>query len=329
MKYPRSLFAALLLTGASQLIADEQGLHQDLFPKEFTPWFTGPLISPSGYTAKPQHYNVEPYLYYYVYNGGYNKDWKLVPAQNFYYTVLQVQYKMGLSQWADFQVYPQVIYSAYRGSHYFNVGDLPLGFGFQLYKGPIDEIWPAVKLTLRANIPIGKYQKLSPDKQGTDALGIGSWQPAFSLVFAKYLHTARKHYIDARLAFSYQFGLPVHVKGLNSYGGAPNTRGTVHVGDSFILDASMQYNLNQRWVAVAELLYTHTNSNHFSGKTGTTSSGLPAVNTSPSSEQFSLAPAIEYNWSKNLGLIAGSWFTFSGRNSSRFASAIIAINIYI
>src|SRR5271166_6066085 len=54
---------AMLLMGACPLVADEQGSHQDNFPTAFTPWFTGPLIAPSGYTVKSNHYNIEPYLY--------------------------------------------------------------------------------------------------------------------------------------------------------------------------------------------------------------------------------------------------------------------------
>jgi hypothetical protein len=48
----------------------------------------------------------------------------------------------------------------------------------------------------------------------------------------------------------------------------------------------------------------------------------------PSNEQWSVAPAIEYNWSKNVGLIVGSWFSFAGRNSVRFISGVAALNIY-
>ncbi len=320
---------AMLLMGACPLVADEQGSHQDTFPTAFSPWFTGPLIASSGFTVKPNHYNIEPYLYCYVYNGNYNQDWKTVSAPNFYYNVLQVQYKMGLVDRVDFQIYPQAVYTRFKGSQYCNVGDWPLGVGFQLLRADIVEYLPAIKLTLRANIPLGKYQHLKADKQGTDDLGIGSWQPGFSVVLAKMFHTARKHYLDLRLAFNYQFGLPVHVKGLNNYGGAPNTRGTVRVGDSFIIDGALQYNFDQRWAFACDFYYTHGNTNHFSGKTGTTAAGTPAVNTAPSSEQFSLAPAIEYNWSKNIGLIGGVWFTYAGRNSTRFTTGIIALNIYI
>ncbi len=329
MKYHPFLFSALLLTATSQLLADEQGLHREEFPTEFTPWFTGPLIASSGYTVKPHHYNLEPYFYCFVYNGGYNHDWKVVPVHNFYYNLLQIQYKMGLAKRLDFQIYPQFVYAEYLGSRNCNISDWPLGFGIQVIESEVEDLYPALKLTLRSTIPFGKYQKLRAAKQGTDDLGTGSWQPSFSLVFAKIYHTARKHYLDVRLAFNYQFGVHVHVKGLNNYGGASNTRGVVHLGDSFILDAAFQYNLTQRWALACDVCYTHTNTNHFSGRTGTTAAGLPAVNTAPSSEQFSLAPAIEYNWSKRIGLIAGSWFTYAGRNSNRFASGIIALNIYL
>jgi hypothetical protein len=49
----------------------------------------------------------------------------------------------------------------------------------------------------------------------------------------------------------------------------------------------------------------------------------------PSIESLSLAPAIEYSWSANFGMIAGVWFTAAGRNSTVFANGIVAINVYI
>jgi hypothetical protein len=329
MKYHRFIFAAALLIKTFPLAADEQASHQEHFPTTFTPWFTGPLIAPSGYTVRPGHFNIEPYLYHYVYNGSYNQEWKRVSAPNLYHTALQVQLKVGLAERMDFQIFPQAVYRKFQGSRYCNVGDWPLGFGFQIVKARINEYLPGIKLVLRASLPMGKYQHLHADKQRTDAVGTGSWQPSFSVVCAKLFNTARKHYLDTRLAFNYQFGVPVHVKGLNSYGGASNTRGTVHLGNTFTVDGAFQYNLTQRWDLACDLYYTHSNSKHFSGKSGTTSSGSPAVMTAPSSEQFSLAPAIEYNWSKSLGIIGSVWFTFAGRNSNRFTSGFIALNIYI
>ncbi len=49
---------------------------------------------------------------------------------------------------------------------------------------------------------------------------------------------------------------------------------------------------------------------------------------SPTSAQFSIAPAIEYNWNANIGIIFGSWFTLAGKNSTQFTSGVFAFNYY-
>ncbi len=71
-----------------------------------------------------------------------------------------------------------------------------------------------------------------------------------------------------------------------------------------------------------DFYYQHNNKNRFSGTPSAT-----AIR--PSSESFSLAPALEYNWSANIGLIGGVWFTVGGRNTSRFVSGVLAFNVYI
>jgi hypothetical protein len=64
----------------------------------------------------------------------------------------------------------------------------------------------------------------------------------------------------------------------------------------------------------------------FRGTVGTTSDGLPTIVGFPSSEQISFAPAIEYNFSSELGLIVGCWFTGWGRNSTQFRSGVINLD---
>jgi hypothetical protein len=45
------------------------------------------------------------------------------------------------------------------------------------------------------------------------------------------------------------------------------------------------------------------------------------------SAYFSLAPAIEYNWSDYVGIITGAWFTIAGRNALTFISSVTALNV--
>ncbi len=312
----------LVMVWTFSLLADEEETHEETFPTHFVPWFTGPLIAPSGYTVKPGDVSIQPYLYFYVFNAIYDRHWKAHSQPNFYTTRVQIQTRIGVAKSIDFRVYPQAFYNETEGRHYINIGDLSIGPGFQLVRAGVDDPFPAIKLNLRVSVPIGKYQKLQPHLKGTDAIGSGSWEPTAILIFSKLWHTAPTHFLSTRLVFNYQFGTPIHVKRFNTYGGSANTYGTVHQGDIFSVNGAFQYNLTHRWALAGDLLYTHNNKNRFSGKT-------TAINSSPSREQFSLAPAIEYNWSRDIGIIGGIWFTFAGRNSGRFVTSVIAVNIYI
>jgi hypothetical protein len=313
-------FRLLLLLFAAHLLADEQDTHTLTLPTP-GPWFTGPLLAPSGYTIGPGKWNVEPYLSLTVNTGRYNSHWNCYSTPNFYSTSIQVQAKVGLLPRLDFQFYPQAYYNETQGQHYTNIGDLPLGINIQLYRSELEDTWPAMKLALRVNTPIGKYQHLDPKKKNTDAMGAGSWLPAAGLIFSKLLHLDGIHYFEWRLACVYQIGTAIHVKGRNSYGGDHSTHGRAYPGNNLNIDGAIQYNFSQRWALACDLVYSHTNKNRFSGKT-------TASMTRPSNEQFSIAPALQYNWSKNIGLLAGSWFTFAGRNSIRFASGLVALNMY-
>jgi hypothetical protein len=318
--------SALLLFSAA-LVADDQATHQLKITPDMAPWLTGPLLGRSAYTVQPPHWNVQPYLYLTVYTGGYTSNWKSYSISNYYSTILQFQIKRGLVNGLDFQFNPQVIYNEKERRGYCRIGDLPISFGIRLLDSKLEDRWPALKLTLRGNIPLGKYQHLNPRKLGTDSIGVGSWLPTVNLHLGKLWRIYGFHYLDMRLIFGYQMGTPVRVKGYNAYGGVSNTRGVIYPGNLFSVDWAVQYNFRRRWAFACDVLYQHGNRTRFSGNPGSTH-GIKAARGSPSSEQFSLAPAIEYNWSQNIGLIGGVWFTFAGRNSFRTTSGVLSLNMY-
>jgi len=309
----------LSLIGGVSLRGEELSIH-NLDLKE-APWLTGPLLAPSGYTTPPGHFNVEPYLYFVANTGCYDAEWKSHSTPNFYSTYVQIQNKVGIVDGFDFQFSFFVYYNATEGKHYWNIGDMPIGFNVQLLKSYPEDPWPAMKLSLKANIPLGKYQHLNPAIKETDAIGAGSWLPSVAVVFSKLWNIVNIHYLEWRLSCTYQIGAGVHVKGFNSYGGSSETRGVVYPGNSLTVDGAIEYNFSQEWAVACDLVYTHINKNRFSGK------GSAFMKT-PSNEQWTLAPSVEYNWSENFGITAGPWFSFAGRNSLQFASGIVAVNIY-
>ena len=309
------------LIGMFPLLADEEGTHNISFAGHSTPWFTGPLIAPSGYTVKPGHVSIQPYLDAFVHVGRYNSHWKTYSTPNFYNTNLRVRIKTGITNWLDAQILPQVTYQETEGKHSCNIGDLLAAFNIQLLTSELKSPWPAIKLMLHTRIPTGKYQHLKKDLKGTDATGTGCWFPEVNLIVSKLWHYSAIHFIEMRLATGYRIGTPTSVTGLNVYGGNRKTEGTAYPGNIFSFDAAIQYSLTQTWAFACDLYYLHTNQNRFSGHT--TSSM-----TRPSSEQYSLAPAIEYNFSNDVGLIGGIWFSVAGRNTPQFINGILSLNAY-
>ncbi len=326
IKVIRFVVVCLMILNPLLLKAADVAVHQTYIP--VAPWFTGPLLAPSGYTTPPGHYNVQPYLYYTVDTGQYDQHWHTSSTSHFNSVSLEVQTKFGILSRLDFTISPKAFYQETQGQHTINVGDIPFGFGVQLLPAKITDPWPAIKLSLRANIPTGKYQKFNPDKLRTDAMGTGSWLPGVGLTFAKLWDLGANHFIEGRLGLNYQVGTPVHVKGFNTYGGGYGTDGTAYHGNIFWVDGSIQYNLTQNWALACDLFYNHRKHDRFSGNPGTLN-GEKASVTRPTSDQLSLAPAIEYNFSKNVGIIGGVWFTFAGQNASRFISGVISVNIFI
>lgn len=323
-----SLF--LVTCMASKLFSAETEPH--IFKQESFFWGTGPLLAPTPYTVPVGHINIEPYLYFTSFSGFYNEHWKYKSMSSFHATTLQIPVRVGLNSFMEFFCLPQFAYQSTKGISSTQVKDLPLVVGFQLVKAAPTDWYPGIKLSLIVSAPIGKYKQLNPGKLFTDAAGSGSWSPEAALTFGKIFSFPQNHVLSTRFTVDYTLVTSVPVKGLNSYGGAPLAKGTVYPGNFLNLDLNFEYNFTQNWVGALDIHYTHINKTTFSGYMPL---GAPVLGSfvvapvGPSREVISLAPALEYNFSSNIGLIAGVWFSVAGRNTVTFTSGVLALNIYL
>lgn len=308
----KHLFLALLLT--STLCADD--IPADL------PWLTGPLLCPSAHVIPQGHLNFEPYLFGTTVFGAYDAHWHSFSIPNFYSisSVSPIQY--GLPGRFDVQVVPQFSWNHTDGASQWVINNLPLVLDFQILTNHSGRWWPTIKFTASVSAPIGKYDQLDPNKLGTDAGGNGSWNPSVGIVFSRLFTFDPTHFLSTRFFCGYSFPTSVHVHGLNAYGGDPLTHGTVSPGNSLTAIVGMEYTPTPHWAVACDFQYFHQNATTFNGF-----SILPVGNP-VSSDQFSIAPAFEYNWSAYVGLIAGAWFSIAGRNAVQFASGVVAVNIY-
>lgn len=292
-------------------------------------WYTGTLLSPFGYTIPPGFINVEPTLFVTQNFGAYDEEWHAHATSKFLTAHPLLSLIVGMTKNIDFQITPEAFYNRSRGKASLHFGDLSAGFDFQLFSEKKGKWWPAIKFILTETFPTGKYQHLDPHKNETDSTGGGSYVTTAGLVFSRAFHFSNYRFLHLYLTFEYLIPSNVHVKGFNTYGGAFGTRGTVHPGNIFETILSMELGLARNWVFALDIQNIYGNKITFSGRRGAFKDGSPAKVGGPSFDQLSLAPAIEYNWSQNFGLIAGAWFTVAGRNTNQFAGGAIALNWYL
>ncbi|MES2344601.1 MAG: hypothetical protein V4494_01495 [Chlamydiota bacterium] len=349
----KQLMALSLLTMSSICLGTETHSSSKMSlgnPKPSSPWFTGPLLTPSPNVVTIGHYNIEPYVYYGSTTSQYDGNWHTVDTPTLTQLRFQVPIQFGLTQWMDIAVTPQVIHTWSQGAQSTRFTDLPVQFDFQILKDRHGWNWhPSLRFTVKESFPVGEYQRLSPNKHKTDIGGSGSFATSMGFVIGKLFNFfSGVHYLNTRFSISYTYPAPVHVRGFNTYGGGYGTAGKVYPGNVLGFLLGLEYSMTQRWVLALDAACTTATKTRFKGSPGSTTRGgstpaqvggqpidplglgnnVDAVVGGPSSARFSLAPALEYNWNANLGLIIGGIVSVGGRNSVRFASGSAAFNYY-
>lgn len=292
------------------------------------PWFTGPILAPTGQVTKLGHFDLETYGTYAENIGQFNRHWRFTRTPASYSTQINPLFTYGLSSWADTQISIPYAVNRSRGQQYQSLGDVYLLIGLQILEQNQSAWRPDLRLVLQETFPTGRYQNLNPLNQGTDATGQGSYLTHIGLNFQHLSQFTDVHFLRERLVLNYIAGRPVAIHGYSSYGGNFLTDGQLKPGSLWSIDLAGEFTVTQNWVAVMEAYYFSRAADRFRGITGATHQGLPLMIGSSPSAELSFAPAIEYNFSANFGIIAGFWFSVLGKSATDFRSTVIALNYY-
>lgn len=294
--------------------------------KTYQPWYTGPLLAASADDIPKGKYLLQPYLYYIDDFGIYNNSWKSRSMPKINVWESDLFFETGLNSWLDTTVFITGSHRNQKGIDTIGIGDWTVSLGIQFLKHKEETLQPSIRLIVRELFPTGKYQKLNPNKNFLDAFGSGAFDTQVTLVIGKYVYFITNHPICWKINLSYDFPTNVHVKGFNSYGGGFGTRGKVHPGRTFIALFAFEFSFTQRWAYAMDIVYGYKNKSKFRGFAGIDKVGLPAVAGLPISDTVTLSPALEYNFSDDVGIIAGTWFTVAGKNFFEFVSGVISLS---
>ncbi|KTD23681.1 hypothetical protein E3983_06595 [Legionella israelensis] len=292
------------------------------------PWFTGPLLAPAGHIIPTGHTNVEIYGIHTENDGIFNRHGKLIHTPTNSSTILNPLLSHGLSDYVDIQISVPYTYNSNLGEHSNGFTDNSVILGFQLLEQKNSRWRPDLRVSLNEILPAGKYDQLNPGRNGTDAKGLGSYQTSIGFHFQHLLPVFKTHYLRTRLSLNHIYASKVKIHGLSTYGGAVNTNGRIRPGNFSSIDLAGEFTLTQHWVAVMEGFAAYRQGTQFKGFRGTTATGMPASIGHGTVQFISLAPAIEYNFNANYGIIAGVWFDLKGKETVKFVSPMVAFNAF-
>ena len=292
------------------------------------PWFTGPILAPSGKTLPSGHTNLEVYSFNVHSNGRYNNQSRFESRPSSDTAQFSGIFGHGLSDSFDMQFsFPYTI-NKFGGKTDQNVGDMVALIAYQVMTQPEGTWWPNLRIALQESIPTGKYDRLSTALLTTDDHGKGSYLTTLNFNFQTLFHPFVDHFLRTRLSLGFTQPSTVHVQGVSVIGGTRDTYGTFNPGRAARVDLAGEFTLNQNIVVVMEGLYGVGAPLHFTGFPGLTNLGQPLSLESGKNKQLSFAPALEYNFTSNIGVIAGVWFSVMGQNVSQFCSPVFAVNAY-
>jgi hypothetical protein len=293
------------------------------------PWFTGPLLAPAGHTVARGHTNLEVYGLNVDTNGGYNNFGQLIHTPLFKTVVANPILTHGFTDWLDVQLTLPYVFNSTRGVHYNRLADVAIALGVQLLEQKSSPKRIDMRILLQETFPTGRYDRLNPSALGTDSTGLGSYQTQIGLNFQYLLELYNAHYLRARLIISRLYSSPVQIYGLSSYGGTSSTVGQINPGSENGVDLAFEYTLTQNWVAVMEGSMSNGRATRFNGILNIGNIGGPTASIgSGQYNEKALAPALEYNFNSNIGLIGGVWFPVSGKNTSHYMTYVLALNAY-
>jgi len=304
------------------------GARKKRDPMTIDPWFTGPILAPSGHVVEGPHTNWEPYIFVTDNIGIYNHKGRHVGGHQNTTVNPLLSLSQGLTKWMDLQVIPQLIYNTKGDQSSWNVGDFTAYLGFQIMSEKPGSWTPDCRFTLDFTFPTGKFKNLNPDKLGTDSTGAGSVQLGLGPNFQKMWRIFGGHPFRVRLSVLGTFPIDCTVKGFNSYGGGFGTSGKLHLGNRLNTILAFEYMFSQHWNLAVDFEWIMSAATTFTGFAGRKADGTPATVGAAPYYQFSIAPGIEYNFNSSLGILLGAWFSASGQDTLDFTSGVLAVNYY-
>lgn len=324
MCIPFSIVSGLL---SLPVAANEQPVVQQSLDDA---WWTGPILAANASTLPQGHALIEPYIFDVIRHGRYDNHGNKqgAPRTHSYGSLTYMLY--GVTDRFTAGLIPTFGYndvSDGRDSSAIQVGDVSVQGQYRLTQFREGHAIPTTSLVVQQTLPTGKYDRLGANVN--DGLGTGAYTTTLALYSQYYLWMPNGRILRSRFNVSYALSGAAAIEDLSVYGTNAGFRGTAHPGDVLTINSAWEYSVTREWVLALDLIYQHDASTRLTGNQID-----PATGDTEHIEQefgaawrFGVAPAVEYNFSSRVGVIAGARWFAAGRNTSATITPVAAINM--
>ncbi|WP_229238440.1 transporter [Dyella amyloliquefaciens] len=317
----RLAFVALAwLAGSLPLPTHALGAGEDAYQQSRQDaWWTGPMLANTPETGSPGHFLAEPYLY----------DVRTPHASSFGSRTYLVY---GLADNFGVGIIPVFGYNRVENgpnSSGVGLGDFTLQAQYQFTHFQDGSWVPSTALMVQETLPTGKYDQLG--SRPADGMGSGVYTTTLGFNAQTYLWMPNGRILRLRLNLTASFSSSTGVHGVSVYGTSDSFHGRAKPGNSYGIDVAAEYSLTRNWVLAMDGLYNHNGNTQVTGADTVDPFGGPPLPrnlhmNSGTSDYWGVAPAIEYNWTPNIGVLLGTRVIFGGHHTSSSITPAIALN---
>lgn len=317
----RKLLVALLLVCMANAAAAE-------------PWqanFTGPLVTPNASGVPAGRVWLEPYLIYSESHAAYDDHGRRhADRPGAHQWLMVVPLGVGITPRLTAQLTPGMTYNVSGREHSDGARktDTSLLLQYKLIAAHEDGSGPVLSITAAHNFTTGKYNRLGDNP--LNGVGSGASSNRFSLLGQQLFWLSNDHPLRLRAQAAWSPSPSrVRIHGTSSHGTSRGFLGTTAMGTSQAINTSAEYGLTEHWVLATDLSWNHRNGAHLRG-TQCPPQGGPCTDVDKHDGPdwtYSIAPAVEYNFNSNMGLIVGAQWSLGGHRSSAYLAPQAALNM--
>ncbi len=314
--------AALMIMGLFMVAAGAKAQQEASPPSSASllddAWWTGPMLAPSAATLPRGHFLIEPYLYDVI-----------AAHSNGFGSLTYVNY--GVADKLTVGMIPTAGFNQVSNgpsSSGVGLGDLTLQAQYRITKFHEGSWVPTTSLAVQETLPTGKYDRLGA--RPSEGFGSGAYTTTLAFYSQAYFWLPNDRILRMRFNVSQAFSSYLNVKDVSVYGTGQGFRGHAQPGRSFFVDGSLEYSLTRSWVLALDATHRHNGNTRAIGYNILDPNGAQNPDSiqldSGSSEVFAFAPAIEYSWKPNLGVLLGARLIPATHNTHATVTPAVAIN---